>query len=129
MNSQPTGFDALVEQRIREAQERGELDDLPGAGAPLDLEDDALIPEELRVAYRVLKNAGYVPPEVEALKDIKALEHALEETDAPAERQRLLARLHALTLRSPLGRRLGNLRAADDYFEKIAEKLARPRED
>ena len=58
-------LDLLAEQRIREAQERGEFDNLPGAGAPLALDDDALVPEELRAAYRILKNAGYVPPELE----------------------------------------------------------------
>ncbi len=50
------------------------LDNLPGAGRPLDLEDDALIPEELRLAYRILKNAGYVPPELETLNEIAQLE-------------------------------------------------------
>jgi len=64
----------IAEQRIAEAIARGELDDLPGAGEPLDLSDDALIPEELRLAYRILKNAGYVPPEVETLNEIAQLE-------------------------------------------------------
>ena len=64
----------IAEQRIAEAIARGELDDLPGAGQPLDLSDDALIPEELRLAYRILKNAGYVPPEVETLNEIAELE-------------------------------------------------------
>jgi hypothetical protein len=57
----------IAEQRIAEAIANGELDDLPGAGRPLDLDDDALIPEELRLAHRILKNAGYVPPELETL--------------------------------------------------------------
>ena len=49
----------LAERKIEEAIERGELDDLPGAGQPLDLDDlDPLLPEELRMAYRILKNAG-----------------------------------------------------------------------
>lgn len=49
----------LAERRIEEAIERGEFDDLPGAGQPLDLDDlDPLLPEELRMAYRILKNAG-----------------------------------------------------------------------
>ncbi len=50
------------------------FDDLPGAGQPLDLTDDALVPEELRVAYRILKNAGFVPPEVETINEIAQLE-------------------------------------------------------
>lgn len=56
-------LDALVEQRIAAAAARGEFDDLPGAGAPLTLDDDALVPEEVRVANRILKNAGFVPPQ------------------------------------------------------------------
>lgn len=49
----------LAERRIEEAIERGEFDELPGAGQPLDLDDlDPLLPEELRMACRILKNAG-----------------------------------------------------------------------
>jgi hypothetical protein len=67
-------LDFLVEQKLAEAVSRGELDNLPGAGRPLDLDDDKLVPEELRVAYRILKNAGCVPPEVEArAKAVKKL--------------------------------------------------------
>jgi hypothetical protein len=122
-------LESLVEQRISEAQERGEFDDLPGAGAPLELDDDRLVPEELRAAYRVLKNAGYVPPEVEALSDVRALEQTLQRAEEPDERRRLLARMNALLMRTPIGRRRGNLRIEEAYFGKIAEKLARSRRD
>jgi len=64
----------LAERKIEEAIARGEFDDLPGQGRPLALDDDALIPEDLRVAYRILKNAGYVPPEVVTLREIAELE-------------------------------------------------------
>ena len=64
----------IAEQKIAEAIAKGELDDLPGAGRPLDLSDDALIPEEMRLAYRILKNAGFVPPEVQTLNEIAQLE-------------------------------------------------------
>ena len=67
-------FDLIAEQKIAEAIARGELDNLPGAGRPLELDDDALIPEELRLAHRILKNAGYVPPEVQTLNEIAELE-------------------------------------------------------
>jgi hypothetical protein len=120
-------LESLVEQRIAEAQERGELDDLPGTGAPLELDDDRLVPEELRVAYRVLKNAGYVPPEVEVLRDIHDLERALAREEAADERARLLARMNALLACAPMGKRRGNLRIEDAYFEKIAQKLAQSR--
>ena len=65
-------LDFLAEQRIAEAVSRGELDDLPGAGRPLDLDDHTLVPEELRVAHRILRNAGVAPPEVKRLELMKA---------------------------------------------------------
>ena len=64
----------IAEQRIAEAVAKGELDDLPGAGRPLELDDDAHVPEEMRLAWRILKNAGYVPPEVQTLNEIAQLE-------------------------------------------------------
>jgi hypothetical protein len=58
-------LELLAERKIEEALARGEFERLPGAGRPLDLADDALVPEDLRLAYRILKNAGYAPREVE----------------------------------------------------------------
>jgi hypothetical protein len=66
-------LDLIAERKIAEAISRGELDNLPGAGRPLELDDDALIPEELRLAYRILKNAGCLPPEIETSKDVTAV--------------------------------------------------------
>jgi hypothetical protein len=60
-------LDFLAERRIAEAIANGELDELPGKGRPLELDDDALVPEDQRVANRVLKNAGAAPPEVKTL--------------------------------------------------------------
>jgi hypothetical protein len=57
-------LDFLVEQKLSEAVSRGELDDLPGAGRPLELDDDALVPEDMRMTHRILRNAGYAPAEV-----------------------------------------------------------------
>jgi len=68
----------LAERKIEEAIARGELDDLPGAGRALPLDDDRLIPEDLRVAYRMLKNAGYAPAEVEELREIGQLERLVQ---------------------------------------------------
>ena len=53
----------IAEQKIAEAVSQGELEDLPGAGRPLDLDEDALVPEELRMAHRILKNANVPLPE------------------------------------------------------------------
>jgi hypothetical protein len=64
------GFDAIAEKRIRDAMDRGEFDDLPGAGRPLELNEDPLVPPEVRMAYRVLKNAGIVPAEILQRREI-----------------------------------------------------------
>jgi len=70
-------LDLLAERKIEEALARGDLDGLPGTGRPLDLDQDPLVPEDLRMAYRILKNAGFVPPEVEQIREIAALESAV----------------------------------------------------
>ena len=84
-------FDLIAERKIAEAIANGELDNLPGEGRPLDLDDDALVPEELHLAYRILKNAGFVPPEVRALNEIAELKR-LAGTDSSAARKLALLR-------------------------------------
>jgi hypothetical protein len=58
-------LELIAERKIAEAIAQGEFDDLPGAGKPLDLDEDPLVPEEQRMANRILKNAGFAPREVE----------------------------------------------------------------
>jgi hypothetical protein len=67
----------IAEQKIREAIENGDLDNLPGKGKPLNLDDLCDIPPELRLEYKVLKNAGLLPEEVTVRKEITALEELL----------------------------------------------------
>ena len=119
-----TALDALAEKRIREAQARGEFDDLPGTGAPLALDDDALVPEELRAAYRLLRNAGFVPPELEAHRELRDVEELLRAASGIAERAALLARIDFLLARTAAGRRHGHLRVEEEaYLERIAGRL------
>jgi len=121
-------LDAIAERRIREAQERGEFDDLPGAGAPLDLEDDALVPAELRAAYRVLKNSGFLPPELEIYREIRDVEQLLQRVADDDERVRVMSRINFLLGRSAAGGRHGDLRIDQEYFERLAERLEQPRQ-
>ena len=92
-------LDALAEARIREAMVQGAFDDLPGTGRPLTLDDDALVAPELRAAYRVLKNSGFVPPEVEARREIAGVHALLAILDDEAARRRALSRLALLQTR------------------------------
>jgi hypothetical protein len=117
--------DLLAEQKITEAIARGELANLPGEGRPLDLGDDALIPEELRVAWRILKNAGFVPPEVEVLREIGDLERFIEtlsegEARSVAARKLQLLRTHI----EAAGLRHG-LQPHGRYTQNILDRLTR----
>ena len=71
-------FDKLVEEKIREAMANGEFDNLPGKGKPIDLDAYFATPEDVRVAYSILKSAGFVPEEAQLLKDVESLKEALK---------------------------------------------------
>jgi hypothetical protein len=80
-------FERIAEQRIQEAIETGAFDDLPGAGAPLVLDDTSMIPEHLRSGYRILRNAG-VPPSSLALRaSISELERRIAQLEAGEQRR------------------------------------------
>lgn len=70
-------FDRIVETLIKEAQERGEFDHLPGKGKPIDLDEYFETPEDVRMAQSVLKNAGMTSPEIQLLKEIAELRQFL----------------------------------------------------
>lgn len=92
-------IDQLVEARINDAQARGEFDNLPGAGQPLSLQDDALVPQELRAAHRLLKNAGYLPPTLQLRHEIAEVEQLLQLAEDEMQRQLLNQRLRFLLLK------------------------------
>jgi hypothetical protein len=117
-------FDAMAERKIREALERGEFDNLPGAGKPLDLNDDPLVPEDVRVAYRILKNAGFLPPELELLQEIRNIEQLIDKLEATDERSRALRKLELLNIKLSETRRApGDLRTHTRYYDKLVAKL------
>jgi hypothetical protein len=60
-----------TEGAIQSAIERGEFDNLKGKGKPLDLNEYFDTPENIRLGYTLLKNAGYVPEEVQLLNQIE----------------------------------------------------------
>ncbi len=116
----------LAEARIQEAMARGELSNLPGEGQPLQLDDRVLVPEELRVAYRLLKNAGFLPPEVQLRRDIAEAEELLLAVTDDSERPKARARLQLLRTRLDGARRHGaNLLVEEHYHQKLLERLGR----
>lgn len=89
-------LDQLVEERIRTAIARGDLKGLPGEGRPLCLDEDLLVPAEVRMAYRVLRNGGGVPPEILALREATELTEALLREPESRQRMARLQRLEAV---------------------------------
>lgn len=81
-------FRRIAEQRIHEAAERGEFENLEGRGRPLDFSEDRRVPRELRSVYRVLKHANCLPPEVELRKEIRSLEELLPRIQDEGELRR-----------------------------------------
>lgn len=86
-------WEKLAHNRIEEAIAAGEFDDLPGRGQPLDLSEYFSQPATERMGTQVLKNANVLPPEIELLKRIAALEAALAAGVGDTERARLQAEL------------------------------------
>ena len=82
-------FSHIAERRIREAMAQGRFENLPGAGQPLNLEEYFSTPEEVRMAYSILKSANCVPAEVELLNEVSRLERALAQTADATARETL----------------------------------------
>ena len=93
------GFEKIVEERIRVAQRRGVFNNLPGSGKPIRFEDDSLVREELRLAYKILKNADCIPQEIEIKKEINRAEDLLSGMGDTAEKYRILKKLNFLIMK------------------------------
>jgi hypothetical protein len=124
-----TGFERIVEERIARAQREGVFDDLPGAGKPLEFSPDDHIAEDLRLPYKILKNAGCLPPEIELRKQIEQTAQLLAGMPEEAERHRTLKKLNFLIMRLNASRR-GDARLdmPQHYVPAVVDRLsANPR--
>lgn len=95
-------WDRLAEAKIVEAMQRGEFDDLPGAGKPLELEDLSHVPAHLRLGYKVLRNANVLPPEVELRRENYSLDRLIDATSDLDQREELRRRRRENDLRYSL---------------------------
>ncbi len=123
-----TGFEKIVEERIRRALAQGEFDHLPGNGRPLELEEDGCVPEDLRLAYKILKNADCLPPEIELRKDIRKTEELLEAMPDTVEKYQVMKKLNFLILKlNALRRTPVNFEMPQHYSSRVVERLQKPR--
>jgi hypothetical protein len=105
--------------------ERGGFDDLPGKVKPLVMEEEqAGVPAELRMAYKVLKNAGFVPPEVELRKEIVSLREMVNTLEDDEKRRKIRRELDFKLLKLSMMRKSPvTLDEFPEYREKIVRRL------
>ena len=117
-------FQRIAERRIIEAIRDGAFDNLPGAGQPLKLDDDSRIPEDLRIPYKILKNAGFVPPEVALRKEIAKTEDLLSGMEDTKEKYRQLKKLNFLIMKLNMVRgTFTGLERAQRYEKELVERF------
>jgi hypothetical protein len=117
-------FEKIADRRIREALENGEFDNLENAGKPLELEDETWIPEDLRMVYRFLKNAGCVPPELEMRKEIVNMCAMMNTIDDDKERIKKIRELNFKLLQINLTRKKPlTFEDFPEYQEKLFGKF------
>ena len=120
------GLQKIIEQKIREAQMKGEFDDLPGMGKPVEIEDDRHVPEDLRMAYKILKNANCLPPEIELKKEIRQMEDMLVNLSDEKEKYRQIKKINfKITQLNMLRKTSPLLEDTEIYYRKIVEKAAK----
>lgn len=119
-------LDKLVDRKIEEALARGDFDHLEGRGRPLELGDDALVPAELRLAWRILKNAGYLPEEIALRGEVARVEELLALARSGEERVRAARRLSLLRARLDARRGgHGGPGPGGAYRERLLRRLGR----
>ena len=124
------GFNKIVEERILMAQKKGQFRNLPGSGKPLALEDDSHIAEELRLAYKILKNADCLPPEVELKKEIERTEELLSGMEDTTEKYRTLKKLNFLIMKLNSIRNIPiEFEVPQQYSAKLVDRLEASKKD
>jgi len=123
-------FDKIAEERIKEAIENGDFKDIPGSGKPLKLEDDRHLPQDLRLAYKILKNANCLPPELELRKQIRTAEEMLAGMKDEKEKYKQIKKLNYLIMKLNMSRRSPlSLEKNQHYFDKIVDKMGAEKAD
>jgi Domain of unknown function (DUF1992) len=105
-------FQKTVDEKIEEAIAKGEFDNLPGKGKPLDLDAYFATPERLRMGYSILKSADIIPEEMELLREIERLRKSLDSCTNQAEKK---------ALRQQLSEKLTNVNMRLEHNRKAQE--------
>ncbi len=117
-------FEKIAEQKIRQAMENGEFDNNPLAGKPLPPDNLDKVPEELRMAYKILKNADILPEELQLRKDMVNLREMLDACVDEKEREEIRRKISEKQLRyNIIMEKRPNFSMNMQYHARIMEKL------
>ncbi|MBW2505531.1 MAG: DUF1992 domain-containing protein [Deltaproteobacteria bacterium] len=115
----------IADRKISEAIQKGQLDIEAWRNKPLPVPNDNMVPEELRMAYKILKNAGYLPPEIETKKEIQQIEDLLETCEDEHIRIKQIKKLNFLLLKlNTMKGNAANIEGQDEYYRKIVERIS-----
>jgi len=116
----------IAERRIAQAIKDGTLKTEGWKNKPLPLDDDSFVPDDLKMAYKILKNSGYVPPEVETRKEIQRLEDLIAKSEDCHQRVKQMKKLNVLMMKLDAQRnRPSSIEHDDEYYRKIVEKIGK----
>lgn len=114
----------IAEQKIAQAMQERDLNSPKWKNKPLPLDDDRFVPDDLKMAYKILKNSGYLPPEIEERKEVKRLEDLIACTEDEHERLKQMKKLNVLLMKIDAQRsRPVNIAGQNDYYQKVVERI------
>jgi len=114
----------IAEQKIAQAMQEKDFNSPKWKNKPLPLDDDKFVPDDLKMAYKILKMSGYLPKEIEERKEIKKLEDLIACTEDEHERLRQMKKLNVLLMKmderrdSPV-----NIPSQSEYYRKVVERI------
>lgn len=114
----------IAEQKIAQAMQERDLNSPKWKNKPLPLDDDRFVPDDLKMAYKILKNSGYLPPEIEERKEVKKLEDLIACTEDEHERLKQMKKLNVLLMKIDAHRSSPvNIAEQQDYYQKVVERI------
>ena len=120
-----TAIQTIAERRISKAIKEGRFTTSSWHGKPLPQNGDRFVPADLRMAYKILKNSGYLPPEIETRKEIHKIEELIAKTHDEHVRVKQLQKLNFLIMKlNTMRHHPATIEEQDVYYRKITEKLS-----
>jgi hypothetical protein len=115
----------IAEQKIAQAMQEKDFNSPKWKNKPLPLDDDRFVPEDLKMAYKILKNSGYLPPEIEARKEVKKLEDLIARTEDEHERLKQMKKLNVLLMKIDAKRSSPpSITGQHDYYQQVVERIS-----